>query len=1265
MFSPIESCSTQSFHGKKFETISSFSVHPSEESQQTKIITEDFQPICSCNNHHASEQVLNRQLKDIKLVRRLYPKIHREVTLPSKKSFKLPIYRCKILSEKNSIYHEIVRTYGEMPPLLEKEEIFKRINTNNNFNSNYKIKVLIFSVLDETGEPSETLGYLILHGTWFLEGDLDDVIVHLIGNFEYELESDKEEIPNSYNQTTLNVNTNKRQFCSKCNRVDQNFDKLNSNQEENEIRYMTPYFFMPDCNENNMIIYNPDLLISCSKIANGIQCKRRPFFEIMFQRGKGLTNKSAFIGTLLHEVVEKLLIQKRFSFKNFKEEINNFLIKNKVQILVNRLDSQYIEEKTISMYESIESWCRDYLPSDFRVDIDEIEFLQLSQNNEEKKTKHTLIDIEDVEEMLWSTTYGIKGKVDITCKSNYDNYEVLYPLEMKSSKYNEYYSSQHKLQLNLYILMMSDLYCNSLLNSGSLLFLDGGKPLEVFTDYMNGNEFKSILKIRNNIANALSNRNFLDNHPSEYLCAKCPVKSACMIYTRTVEDIQYNNLIFQRETSLINTEKDIKFLKKWLQFIDLEYPNIIPSKNLLWNQQSSNKEKTHGTCIAELEIDNEIEKDSLYIYTFIRKNKSIDELCFELNDRVVVSSNDTKWVHLAIGIVIKLKKYSITIQSDTKIRRKNLNLFRIDIYERELYSSSLRSNIIQLYIGENTVTNPFEIYSQENTISNNSVTSISPHQIENKKKLRSLIVNHDQPKFSKLTDELSLMIDSSKIPLNSDQRNAIEHILTCEDYTLIHGLPGTGKTSTIAAVIDILVRNLKKRVLVSSYTHAALDNMMKRIIETSNEDYRIFRMNTTNHSIDPSVIRYVKDEEYFVENNIKDQEYGYVIGCTAASAGSSLILEDINFDYCFIDEAGQILTPAILGPLRHCRKFILIGDPEQLPPLVTKLIEGNSNVNKSLLCELSELFPIAKCELRKQYRMNSTIMKLPNSLIYNGKMTCATKEIEKFKLKIQFPLVSSNPPKWLQDTLNPEHSIVFINTDLLGDELEKTDRKIDSVHNTFYNEEEIAIINLIVQNAINHQLNSNSIGVISPYNYHVKRLKECFDNQNIKDVYIETIDRSQGIEKSLIILSLVRHNPKGDISSIMKNEKRLNVAITRAKHKIIIIGSHSTHVKVDMWSHLFKLISENGKWIDFQHRSHPLTKISEIESKPTMKNIGHIHFPSQYLEKTLDIIYEKDHLRKSIKRKLNSNSHNQNSKQKNKKRRKDIIYMNPNDSLNS
>lgn len=485
--------------------------------------------------------------------------------------------------------------------------------------------------------------------------------------------------------------------------------------------------------------------------------------------------------------------------------------------------------------------------------------------------------------------------------------------------------------------------------------------------------------------------------------------------------------------------------------------------------------------------------------------------------------------------------------------------------------------------------------------------------------LRDLFYSHQKAgRFS---------FEPMKFPwLNPTQERAVNEVLWAKDVAIVHGPPGTGKTTTLVeAINETLMR--ESQVLVCAQSNMAVDWISEKLVDRGINVLRIGNPTRVNdkmlgftyerrfesHPDYPQLwairkaIRELrsnrkKGSESFhqkmdrlrsraaeIEIRINAELFGEarVIACTLVGSAHRL-LEGMKFGTLFIDEAAQALEAACWIPMRRASRVILAGDHCQLPPTVKSIAALRAGLGKTLMERIAENKPEVVTLLKIQYRMNEDIMRFSSDWFYGGQVESAP------QIKYRSILDYDHPITWI-DTSNEENQITIEGEDAPEDSA-STSSSSAANQNSDLNfkeqfvgesygrinkaEAELTLLTLAEYfTKIGKQRvlgDSIDVGIISPYRAQVQYLKKLIKKYEFFKPYrrlisVNTVDGFQGQERDVILISLVRSNDEGQIG-FLKDLRRMNVAMTRARMKLIILGNKDTMTQHPFYKKLWEYV---------------------------------------------------------------------------------------------
>ncbi|WP_109830179.1 AAA domain-containing protein [Reichenbachiella versicolor] len=444
--------------------------------------------------------------------------------------------------------------------------------------------------------------------------------------------------------------------------------------------------------------------------------------------------------------------------------------------------------------------------------------------------------------------------------------------------------------------------------------------------------------------------------------------------------------------------------------------------------------------------------------------------------------------------------------------------------------------------------------------------------------------------------------------MNYSQNDALENIQNAMDLAIVHGPPGTGKTTTmVQAIMETL--KVEKQVMVCAPSNAAVDLLSEKL---GNQGISVLRIghparvteDMLSKTMDAKIANHkdyknLKDlrkraEEYFsmaakykrsfghneraqrraikaeahkLRDDAKQLEFyiandviakSQIIACTLVGANNSLI-KGMNFQTVFIDEAGQAMEPSCWIPILKTQRVIMAGDHCQLPPTI-KSFEAAKQGLEVTLFERAIKNNNVDIMLREQYRMNEKIMNFSSRIFYKNELV-ANEYVKSWNI------------------FEGDMIVEFIDTAGCG-YFEDVDRETRS---SFNSEESALLIRHLTGyigqiDSMSKQDEISNIGIISPYKAQTNLLSESIIDAGLDEIWqkkinVNTVDSFQGQERDIIYISLVRSNENGEIG-FLSDVRRMNVAMTRARKKLVVIGDSATIGQNNFYDQFLDYVNE-------------------------------------------------------------------------------------------
>ncbi|KDR70214.1 hypothetical protein GALMADRAFT_76567, partial [Galerina marginata CBS 339.88] len=1021
--------------------------------------------------------------------------------------------------------------------------------------------------------------------------------------------------------------------------------------------------------QSNLLILHPDLLITATALSNAPQCRRKPLLSGLVRSTSDISPALVW-GSMLHEVMQRCLLARQWEEAFIEKCIDEAVQGGLGELVKLGLSEEIARREVKERAKGLIFFADKYLANEPKSTA---ALTNTRSGAHDAPSLLAITDLLDIEEDIWSPTYGIKGKIDATVQgiisdpiptpsapnSSYSKpfqtqnaifppartqTQTPLPLELKTGR--ALAGMEHRAQTMLYTLLLSERYGADV--TDGLLFYTQSEG-EVVRVPRGRNEVRGLLGVRNEVAAFMWRRvqasprgtpgsqapeqelADLEEHflpapiDDERTCKRCYALEACLLFRKT-----HPNHSLTPSPSLSISPKALKkalttfdppvpsfltdafaaktahltplrvdFFRKWERLLALEERDLVKFKRELWTLGAGERER-RGRCFGGMVVgdgdgdeNGSVPKDGTewgkdgkihrWTYAFERsKTWSLLNGHLGVGDAITVSV-EPRLLALARGYILELSPERVVVGVDHVLDVGALKArVRTEIPQSQSYSQDLNSNSNSNSNDEELVfrIDKDELFGGMARVRNNLAQLF---YADGDRKRLELVVDLRKPVFSPPTPPFlppspPSSHSRSSTPdhlqtLNPSQLHAMERVLSAEDYALVLGMPGTGKTTVVAALIRELVRR-GKTVLLSSYTHSAVDTILRKLDGGGGGDFGILRLGNVD-KVHPEVRKY-----------------------TLSARRTPTTVEQLEKQ---LMDAPVVATTCL--------------SVDQYTP---EARQGGLEV--SLFRRLSEAHPEAVVDLRFQYRMNQEIMLLSNRLIYDDRLRCGSDEVAKralaladkrflgrlhadHQIKQEQPRADGDAVRegcqaggtcWLAQLADESCKAVFVDTDALP---AHDSRVGDLVQNTT----EAELVRQFTETLLQCGVQEAQIGIISLYRQQVKLLQHLL--QARAGVEVLTADKSQGRDKDCVIVSLVRSNEEGHIGDLVKDWRRMNVSFTRARSKLVIFGSRKTLERDPLLAQFFGLMEGQG-WVvrlpPGAHTAH--ARVFDVCSTPSKRD---------------------------------------------------------------
>jgi DNA replication ATP-dependent helicase Dna2 len=680
----------------------------------------------------------------------------------------------------------------------------------------------------------------------------------------------------------------------------------------------------------------------------------------------------------------------------------------------------------------------------------------------------TLTETDDwrSEYTLISPTFGIKGRADALRRGA--------PVELKTGKNtNREPRFQDKIQAASYALLLGE--TGDPPDTGTLLYTKNAAldRSEATGDLSPAKEFsvgrgllEFVVRTRNEIAAMEAERDVPTGYEADAKCEYCFEQDTCMVVSGRLDQESKAG-----QVGVAIPEDEREYFADFYRAIEDERRAVHDEYRKLW-EQSATERADADRALIDLEP---------------LGRRQLPDGDWELRAR------------LPDGAVSKLREGDVALASSGDPVHGDAELGRIQ---------SLGDEVV-VRTDEPLDLRRLDVYPSEISVSR-QLTALHDALLKGDADRKDVLFGRRAPAFE--------AVDETFIDNNAAQNTAVQRAVGARDFALVHGPPGTGKTYTIARLVRALV-DRGDRVLLSAFTNRAVDNALDALRDQGFED--VARVGTLT-GVREDMLDVRLDQRGEPNERAATLRSAPVVAATTATCGSRVLREE-DFDVAVVDEASQLTEPGTLAAINRADRFVLVGDHQQLPPVIQS---GDERLSRSLFERLHDDHPEAAIMLDRQYRMSQRIQAFASREFYDGALRPATPEVAGGSLADLPGVDGGTLPAHLRQ------GVRFIDP--------------DGHRGGNANPVEADRVAAVVEEYLDAGVDPDDVVVIAPFRAQVAEI-----NRRV-DVAVDTVDRFQGSSAEVVVVSFVA---TGDLDGpIFEDTRRVNVALTRAKKALVLVG---------------------------------------------------------------------------------------------------------------